>query len=101
MIHEFSGMSSDTAMKKYAGGVAEYRSSEGKTVEVSQELTSLPLLTVGAGRLQGPCGKDHPRPSRGSTLGVYLCEGDGGARKRGEERTMSLLQWRSPNIPQI
>mmetsp|Transcript_1162 Transcript_1162/g.2518 ORF Transcript_1162/g.2518 Transcript_1162/m.2518 type:complete len:356 (+) Transcript_1162:71-1138(+) len=30
----FYGMSSDTAMKKYAGGVAEYRSSEGKTVEV-------------------------------------------------------------------
>jgi len=30
----FYGMSSDTAMKKYAGGVAEYRSSEGKTVKV-------------------------------------------------------------------
>merc|ERR1719355_300829 len=30
----FYGMSSDTAMKKYAGGVAEYRSSEGKTVRV-------------------------------------------------------------------
>ncbi|XP_059564790.1 GMP reductase 2 isoform X2 [Myotis daubentonii] len=30
----FYGMSSETAMKKYAGGVAEYRSSEGKTVEV-------------------------------------------------------------------
>jgi IMP dehydrogenase/GMP reductase len=29
---EFYGMSSDTAMKKYAGGVANYRSSEGKTV---------------------------------------------------------------------
>ena len=27
-------MSSDVAMKKYAGGVAEYRSSEGKCVEV-------------------------------------------------------------------
>ena len=27
-------MSSSTAMNKYAGGVAEYRSSEGKTVEV-------------------------------------------------------------------
>jgi len=27
-------MSSDTAMKKYSGGVAEYRASEGKTVEV-------------------------------------------------------------------
>jgi GMP reductase len=30
----FYGMSSDTAMDKYAGGVAEYRASEGKTVEV-------------------------------------------------------------------
>lgn len=30
----FYGMSSDTAMTKHAGGVAEYRSSEGKTVRV-------------------------------------------------------------------
>jgi len=30
----FYGMSSDTAMNKYAGGVAEYRASEGKTVTV-------------------------------------------------------------------
>merc|ERR550537_1687471 len=30
----FYGMSSDTAMAKHAGGVAEYRSSEGKTVKV-------------------------------------------------------------------
>ena len=30
----FYGMSSDTAMKKHAGGVASYRSSEGRTVEV-------------------------------------------------------------------
>ncbi|KAL7632637.1 UNVERIFIED_CONTAM: hypothetical protein RMT77_017016 [Armadillidium vulgare] len=30
----FYGMSSAIAMKKYAGGVAEYRSSEGKTVEI-------------------------------------------------------------------
>merc|ERR1712032_70826 len=30
----FYGMSSDTAMKKHAGGVAEYRSSEGKTVKI-------------------------------------------------------------------
>ncbi len=27
-------MSSDTAMKKYHGGVAKYRSSEGKTVKI-------------------------------------------------------------------
>lgn len=30
----FYGMSSDTAMKKYSGGVANYRSSEGKTVKI-------------------------------------------------------------------
>lgn len=31
---QFYGMSSDTAMNKHHGGVAEYRSSEGRTVEV-------------------------------------------------------------------
>ena len=31
---QFYGMSSETAMKKYVGGVADYRASEGKTVEV-------------------------------------------------------------------
>uniref|UniRef100_A0A1B6FBG5 GMP reductase n=1 Tax=Cuerna arida TaxID=1464854 RepID=A0A1B6FBG5_9HEMI len=44
----FYGMSSDTAMKKHAGGVAEYRSSEGKTVEVPYrgdvEVTILDIL---------------------------------------------------------
>lgn len=30
----FYGMSSDTAMNKHAGGVAEYRASEGKTVKI-------------------------------------------------------------------
>jgi GMP reductase len=30
----FYGMSSTTAMDKHAGGVADYRASEGKTVEV-------------------------------------------------------------------
>jgi len=30
----FYGMSSDTAMKKYHGGVASYRSSEGKTIRI-------------------------------------------------------------------
>ena len=30
----FYGMSSDTAMNKFKGGVAKYRSSEGKTVKV-------------------------------------------------------------------
>lgn len=31
---QFYGMSSSTAMKKHVGGVADYRASEGKTVEV-------------------------------------------------------------------
>lgn len=31
---KFYGMSSDTAMKKHSGGIASYRSSEGRTVEV-------------------------------------------------------------------
>jgi len=31
---EFYGMSSETAMKKYQGGVAEYRAPEGKAIEV-------------------------------------------------------------------
>jgi len=31
---KFYGMSSQTAMEKHVGGVAEYRASEGKTVEV-------------------------------------------------------------------
>lgn len=31
---KFYGMSSDTAMNKHHGGVAEYRSSEGRTVEI-------------------------------------------------------------------
>ena len=33
-IVEFYGMSSDTAMDKHHGGVAEYRSSEGRTVQI-------------------------------------------------------------------
>jgi GMP reductase len=31
---EFYGMSSETAMRKYHGGIAEYRAAEGKTVEM-------------------------------------------------------------------
>jgi GMP reductase len=34
MFKQFYGMSSDTAMNKYAGGVASYRASEGKTVNI-------------------------------------------------------------------
>ena len=31
----FYGMSSDTAMERHHGGVAEYRSSEGRTVDIA------------------------------------------------------------------
>ncbi|MCG8687564.1 MAG: IMP dehydrogenase, partial [Desulfobacterales bacterium] len=34
---QFYGMSSSTAMDKHVGGVAEYRASEGKTVEVEYQ----------------------------------------------------------------
>ncbi len=51
----FYGMSSDTAMNKYAGGVAQYRSSEGKTVKVAYkeavEYTALDIL----GGLRSAC----------------------------------------------
>lgn len=51
----FYGMASSTAMKKHAGGVAEYRSSEGKTVEVpyrgAVEATVLDIL----GGLRSAC----------------------------------------------
>lgn len=51
----FYGMSSNTAMQKYSGGVAEYRSSEGKTVEVlyrgDVESTALDIL----GGLRSAC----------------------------------------------
>ncbi|MCC6598122.1 MAG: GMP reductase [Alphaproteobacteria bacterium] len=46
---QFYGMSSDTAMKKHKGGVAEYRASEGKTVRV-------PYRGGVAGTLQGILG---------------------------------------------
>ena len=48
----FYGMSSQTAMEKYSGGVADYRASEGKTVTVPYrgpvEATTLEI-TGGAG----------------------------------------------------
>jgi GMP reductase len=52
---EFYGMSSDTAMNKHHGGVAEYRSSEGRTVTIpykgSVQYTVLDLL----GGLRSAC----------------------------------------------
>ncbi|CAH1780434.1 unnamed protein product [Owenia fusiformis] len=63
-LKQFYGMSSAVAMKKYAGGVAEYRASEGKVVEIPYkgdvEGTILDILGgirscctyVGAGKLK-------------------------------------------------
>ena len=52
---QFYGMSSDTAMEKHHGGVASYRSSEGRTVEISYkgpvEATVLDIL----GGLRSTC----------------------------------------------
>jgi GMP reductase len=54
-VKQFYGMSSDTAMCKHHGGVAEYRASEGKTVEVPYrgdvEVTVLDIL----GGLRSAC----------------------------------------------
>ncbi|XP_057319181.1 GMP reductase 1-like [Microplitis mediator] len=54
-IKLFYGMSSNTAMDKHSGGMAEYRSSEGKTVEVpyrgAVETTVLDIL----GGLRSSC----------------------------------------------
>lgn len=54
-VKQFYGMSSATAMVKHHGGVAEYRASEGKTVEVPYrgdvELTILDIL----GGLRSAC----------------------------------------------
>lgn len=52
---QFYGMSSETAMKKHHGGVADYRSSEGRTVEIpyrgSVEVTVKDIL----GGLRSTC----------------------------------------------
>ena len=51
----FYGMSSDTAMKKYDGGVAEYRSAEGKTVRVEHRGLVKHTLESILGGLRSTC----------------------------------------------
>merc|ERR1719284_2160744 len=51
----FYGMSSATAMKKHAGGVAEYRSSEGKTVEVPYKGPVSAIVLDMLGGLRSAC----------------------------------------------
>merc|ERR1711879_1023307 len=51
----FYGMSSATAMKKYAGGVAEYRASEGKTVKVAYKGSVRDVLKEIHGGVRSTC----------------------------------------------
>jgi len=51
----FYGMSSDTAMEKYAGGVAEYRASEGKTVRVPYRGPVADMVQDTLGGLRSTC----------------------------------------------
>lgn len=52
---QFYGMSSDTAMKKHSGGVAEYRASEGKTVKVPYRGSVTDTLQDVLGGLRSAC----------------------------------------------
>jgi len=51
----FYGMSSSTAMKKYSGGVAEYRASEGKTVRVRYKGSVVGVLRDILGGIRSAC----------------------------------------------
>ena len=52
---QFYGMSSTTAMDKHVGGVAEYRASEGKTVQVAYKGTVATTLKDILGGLRSAC----------------------------------------------
>jgi GMP reductase len=52
---EFYGMSSDTAMSKHHGGVAEYRSSEGRTVEIPYRISINETVLNILGGLRSTC----------------------------------------------
>ena len=51
----FYGMSSDTAMNKYHGGVAKYRSSEGKTVKVQYKGSVIDTVDNILGGIRSTC----------------------------------------------
>ena len=53
--NKFYGMSSDTAMDLHNGGVAEYRSSEGKTVEIPYRGEVTPTIREILGGLRSAC----------------------------------------------
>jgi GMP reductase len=52
---QFYGMSSETAMKKHVGGVAEYRASEGKTVQIPYKGPVLDTLQDILGGIRSTC----------------------------------------------
>lgn len=52
---QFYGMSSDTAMNKHSGGVAEYRASEGKTVRVPYRGDVAETVTSILGGIRSAC----------------------------------------------
>jgi len=52
---QFYGMSSETAMKKHVGGVANYRASEGKTVEIPYRGTVENTVQDFLGGLRSTC----------------------------------------------
>lgn len=54
-ILTFYGMSSDTAMKKHKGGVAEYRASEGKTVSIPYRGDVMAMLQDILGGVRSAC----------------------------------------------
>lgn len=54
-VLQFYGMSSDTAMKKHKGGVAEYRASEGKTVTIPYRGDVTQTLQDTLGGLRSAC----------------------------------------------
>jgi len=51
----FYGMSSETAMKKYAGGVADYRASEGKTTQLPYRGNVIDTIQDILGGLRSAC----------------------------------------------
>ncbi len=55
MYKEFYGMSSEKAMNKHAGGVAEYRASEGKIVQVAYKGTVNDTIQDILGGLRSTC----------------------------------------------
>ena len=84
---QFYGMSSSTAMKKHAGGVAEYRSSEGKTVEVPHKGPVMPIILDMLGGLRSACTYIGATTIKGTEI---TAEGLGAAALRAREHRIPL-----------